>query len=95
MEKFESTQRPEVLALSSAQEIINQRGLDLNVTIQNREARLAGTEEWKDAQVFHFSLGSNPSIEWTMDINTDPEYLQNTLPEIIAEAYQEKTSGAA
>ena len=90
MENFESPKQPEEIAFERAQQIISELGLDLNVTIENREVRLDGQDNWENKQVFHFSMNNDPGIDWTMNINTDPGYLESDLPEAIEKGYKEK-----
>lgn len=89
-ERFEAQEDPEQMALNRAKEIIDNNGLDLSVTIEEREIRLTDGVEWNPARIFHFISPSNPSIEWTMDIDADPTYLETELPDVLLNSYQER-----
>ena len=95
MENFESAKSPEVEALKRAQQVIEMNGLDLSVAIEERDIRLTGEQTWSPATVFHFQSPTNPTVEWTMDINTDPSYLESDLPDVIVRSYQERVARSA
>ncbi len=90
MNNQEQSNSPETMALLRAQEVIDMNGLDLAVAVEERDVRLLGATDWNPARVFHFSLRSNPAVEWTMDVDADPAYLEQTLPDVILRSYQEK-----
>jgi hypothetical protein len=90
MEGIEREPSPREVALEKVRALIDEIDPNFSVEISRRMVRRYATGEEHEEDVYHFRDLSNPSTEWTMDINTEPEYLKDKLPDVIHGAIVEK-----
>ncbi len=83
-----------IKSLSRIKNIANQTitSLDpmMSAIISDRVVRPFSGEGEYDATLLYFTHPTDPSMEWTMDIERDPEYVEGKLADVIRNVFERK-----
>ena len=86
----EATQEALVAARDAANEAITALDPSMSAFLDRRIIMpYSGEDEYEETVLF-FNHPTDPTMEWTMLINTDPDYIQHKLPEVVRKVHEEK-----